>query len=275
MNNSQLTLNKLLRLAFDGPLSWVSGESKAGAAIRWVTLDLEDSQAGDALLLPTHELSREILHKTQQKKISALILLGDARSLEGMSPTPVPVVVVPGEHGLRETHRLLLTTLVNQQTVLLERGVRIHAQLSQLAAEGQGLGGLVQAIAKISGHGVLLQDKRLDPLAFDPSSTLRSSWEGVLEQLNTIESLPEALRDRKRAAQESSILNQEIPGSLERMIAPISVGGVVRGYLSLVGEAGEFDALDRLVIEQGAQVCAVEMARKKAVREAEKRLKGD
>jgi purine catabolism regulator len=30
-----------------------------------------------------------------------------------------------------------------------------------------------------------------------------------------------------------------------------------------------------LVIEQGAQVCAVEMARKKAVREAEKRLKGD
>jgi purine catabolism regulator len=35
------------------------------------------------------------------------------------------------------------------------------------------------------------------------------------------------------------------------------------------------DALDQLVIEQGALVCAVEMARAKAIRETEKRLQGD
>jgi len=42
-----------------------------------------------------------------------------------------------------------------------------------------------------------------------------------------------------------------------------------------VGLNGELDALDRLVTEQGGLVCAVEMARNKAIREAEKRLKGD
>jgi len=53
------------------------------------------------------------------------------------------------------------------------------------------------------------------------------------------------------------------------------VGEVARGYLSLVGLEGELDVLDRLILEQGALVCAVEMARNKAVREAEKRLKAD
>jgi purine catabolism regulator len=58
-------------------------------------------------------------------------------------------------------------------------------------------------------------------------------------------------------------------------VAPIIVGEIARGYLSLVGLSGELDALDHLVAEQGSSVCAVEMARNKAIREAEKRLKGD
>jgi purine catabolism regulator len=83
------------------------------------------------------------------------------------------------------------------------------------------------------------------------------------------------LRDRKEAGRKPAILPQSIPGGLERLVAPIVVGGVARGYLSLVALEGELDALDHLVIEQGALVCGVDMARLKAVREAEKRLKGD
>jgi purine catabolism regulator len=53
------------------------------------------------------------------------------------------------------------------------------------------------------------------------------------------------------------------------------VGELARGYLSLVGAAGDLDVLDYLVAEQGSLVCAAEMARSKAIRETEKRLKGD
>jgi purine catabolism regulator len=59
------------------------------------------------------------------------------------------------------------------------------------------------------------------------------------------------------------------------LVIPITVGEVARGYLSLVGLTGELDTLDEIVAEQGALVCAVEMARNKAVRETEKRLKGE
>jgi purine catabolism regulator len=169
----------------------------------------------------------------------------------------------------------LLTILINQRSYLMERGVRIHAQLSQLEAEGVGLNGLAQAMSEISGRGVLVQDKRLQLLSESPSSTLFSIWMDVLSHLSVKKNLPEILHDRKKAGQQNLILSQLIPGGLERLITPIVVGGVARGYLSLVGMEGEFDFLDHLVAEQGALVCGVDMARTKAVREAEKRLKGD
>jgi purine catabolism regulator len=62
---------------------------------------------------------------------------------------------------------------------------------------------------------------------------------------------------------------------LNRLVAAIRVSDVARGYLSLVGLAGEMDSLDQIVAEQGTLVCAVEMARSKAVHETEKRLKGN
>jgi sugar diacid utilization regulator len=130
-------------------------------------------------------------------------------------------------------------------------------------------------MAEISGRGVLVQDKRLGLLAHQPSSALASLWEELLEQLCKPESLPPALRDRKSAGRETPILTQSLPGGLARRVASITVGEVARGYLSLVGLEGELDSLDQTVLEQGALVCAVEMARAKAVRETEKRLKGD
>jgi purine catabolism regulator len=50
---------------------------------------------------------------------------------------------------------------------------------------------------------------------------------------------------------------------------------VARGYLSIIDFSEQVDVLDDLVAEQGAIVCAIEMARVKAVREVEKRLKGN
>jgi purine catabolism regulator len=144
-----------------------------------------------------------------------------------------------------------------------------------MAAEGEGLQGLARAMADISGCGIVVQDKRLHILADHPSSALLTIWEDVLHQVTSVDSLSESMRDRKQAGSQTIILTQEIPGGLSRLVTPITVGGVARGYLSLLGLNGELDALDHLVMEQGTLVCAVEMARTKAVRETEKRLKGD
>jgi purine catabolism regulator len=65
------------------------------------------------------------------------------------------------------------------------------------------------------------------------------------------------------------------PDGLARLIAPIVNREVGRGYLSFIAPAGTFDEIDNLTLDHGAVVCALEMARAKAISEIEKKLRGD
>ncbi|HEX9616301.1 MAG TPA: helix-turn-helix domain-containing protein [Anaerolineales bacterium] len=263
-------------MSFSEPVLWLCGEGFEDRPVQWVAASPEEARPGDILLLPSESLSIELVAHARQQQFAALLLFGSGSIPEVNLPDSLPVVAVPVSAGeIRTVQRLMLTLLINQRAALMERGVRLHAQLSQLEAEGRGLSGLAKAMSEISGRGVLIQDKRGRVLAQHPSSTLLAIWGDVLEQLGGLESLPESLVDRRRAGSQPGIVIQKIPGGLDRLIAPITVGEVARGYLSLVGLDGELDELDHLVAEQGGLVCAVEMARNKAVREAEKRLKGD
>jgi purine catabolism regulator len=277
LNEYTLDLKNLLRLAFSQPLTWLAGEPQEDTPVHWAAISEEEILPGDLLLLAGERGDHESLAEAGQRGAAAVILLGKPQVDLGEAdfPSGLPVAVVGGESDLRAAQRLLLSMIINQRGALMERGVRIHTQLSQLATAGGGLDGLAAGIASISGRGVLVQDKRLNVVAHSPSATLSGIWEEVLASIIAPGFLPLDLRDRKQAGRQAPVLEQKIPGDLMRLITPIVVGEVARGYLSLVGLEGELDILDRLILEQGALVCAVEMARNKAVREAEKRLKGD
>ena len=275
MTASSSTLKELFRLSFSEPVTWLSGKSQENRTVNWVSLEVHDVQPGDLLLLPASQVDDRILIRAQRLNAAAVLCLGNLPEDEVSLPEGFPIVVATEERDIRNAQRMLLTILINQRATLMERGVRIHNQLSQLAAQGTGLEGLAGVMGDISGRGILVQDKRLQILAERPSPALVAIWEDVLKQLTNPDSLPEVLRDRKQAGRQSILLTQNIPGNLARIVTPITVGEVARGYLSLIGLSGELDTLDQLVAEQGALVCAIEMARTKAVREAEKRLRGD
>lgn len=268
-------INHIARLAFSQPLQWLSPAPGEGEPIGWVSISLEEISAGDLLLAPSEAASSDFLKIAHEKKASAVLFLGKKPPKKVAIPVGLPVAVLTGKYELKSTQRLLLTMLINQRAALQERGARIYAQLTQIEAENAGLEGLVKAMADISGKGILVQDKRGSILVECASSALAAIWEDIVNRLGSLESLPEPLQDRHLAGSQPSILTQEMPGSLTRMVSPVIVGEVARGYLSLIGVAGEMDELDHLVAEQGVRVCALEMSRAKAIREAEKRLKGD
>jgi purine catabolism regulator len=221
------------------------------------------------------QFNDQVLARAHKSEVGCVLIVGELDRPIGKLPDNLPVAQAPSQKDVRTTQRLLATVLANQRAAIMERGVRVHAQLSQLAAEAEGLEAIAHAIADISGHAILVQDKRGNALADQPGTDLADIWADVLIQLTNYEELPEPLKDRKRAGKQAMMVIQDMPGGLARLITPITVGEVARGYLSLVGLTGELDALDHMVAEQGALVCAVEMARSKAIREAEKRLKGD
>jgi purine catabolism regulator len=275
MKTRSPTIKDLFRLALSAPVVWLAENPNECPNLNWVVTSIDEAQEGDILLLTSVSDASRTLGRAQEQGSAAVVFLGDESPPENVLPEGLTVVAMPGQHSPQTVQKLLLTAMINQRVALVEQGVRIHVQLSQIEAEGHGLNGLVNAVAEISGRGVVAQDKRLSILAQQASANLKRSWNRILASLSGLESLPESLRDRKLAALHTVTVEQKLEGDFSRLVAPITVGGMARGYLSLIGATGELDALDSLVVEQAALVCAVEMSRTKAVREAEKRLKGD
>jgi purine catabolism regulator len=187
----------------------------------------------------------------------------------------LPVVVLPANASLRDIQQQALELIVNRQSYLVERGALVSQTLMARALEGGGLDGLTRAMADLTGKTVVVQDKRLQPLAQAIAGSMSQVWPEVLDALSSMSQLPEGLRDRRQAAAVAGWRDQSLPGGLMRLVCPIVSKGMARGYLSVVGATGDIDALDQLVVEYGAAACALEMAKAKAVSDAEKRAHGD
>jgi purine catabolism regulator len=277
--NSPISLSTLLDSFPAEEWEWIAESKRSPVTmISWIVCG-GGGRAGDLVLLAAGNGSA-----------GAVPSIGGASAVgwigEPGAPFPVPVGIpvfrmkADGagqwlDDSLRAIHQQFLRALLAQKSILLERGALIQTRLTQIAACGEGLAGLAAAMCEMTQHGILVQDKRLTPLASSPGTALRSIWEGLLPQLEEFSILPEMLRDRRQAGESPVVTLETLPGGLERVIAPIVVGDVARGYVSAIAPAGELDQTDRLVVEQGALVCAVEMARAKAVRETEKRLHVD
>lgn len=271
-----LTLNELMRICFPGSIRWLCEESEKSCPVSWMVTSLEETQKGDIVVIGAEVIEKSDLLRAETKGASSVLIIGEIDEDKLELPKTMPVVVLSANQGqIRDIQRILLTTLTNQRLGMVERSSRVYAQLSQLEAEGKGVKGLVDAISHLCGRGVLLQDKRGEILAHCPTTELAAVWKDVLNEFHDLSTLPASMQDRKKINEQTGAQKQQIPGRLSRLVVPIIVSGVARGYLSVVAHSDDLDTLDYLVAEQGGLVCGMEMARKKAIREAEKRLKGD
>ena len=275
MESITLNLKELLRLAIEEPFNWIKGEQFADRQVSWVVTDPNQVGRDDILLIHQAEVAIKPFVLARDRGAAAMIILGALPSAISYNSGELSVIEIPDCNDTRELQKSLLMILLSQRAAISERGAKIYSQLSQIAADGGGLNALVRVMVDISGRGVIIQDKRGRVLASYPSPVLGAIWNDVLTQLESLESLPPPMRDRKRAGFDAKSIIQEIPGGLERLTRPIIVNEIARGYISLISFIGELDVLDQSVIEQGCLVAAIEMSRDKAVREAEKRLKGD
>jgi purine catabolism regulator len=253
--------------------------------VKWVVvanLPVQDGDAGPGdLVLLTPTASEADLPAA----IDALARSGAAAAghigplpeaaIDAARASKLPVVILPASTALREAHQTALTLITNRQAQTGLRAAQVRRQLVHLVAEGAGLEAISRAMADLTGKGVVVQDKRLTPLAAWAHPTLGAVWSNVLETLGGTGRLPPGWSDRRLAAGFSGIEHQALPGGLSRLITPIVVKGLARGYLSLVSVAEDIDALDALVVEQGAEACALEMSKAKAVSQVTKALRGE
>lgn len=156
---------------------------------------------------------------------------------------------------------------------LLAQQVEIYQHLARLSGDDQDIETLGRALAQYSHKAVLIQDKRLQYLSQVPAVEL-TNWADILDALQSSSYLPPELHDRKQAHMVAEPIVQSFE-TCARLVMPIVTRNVARGYVSLVARAPLFDAVDRIIVMQGALVAAMEMAKVKAVSVAEQKLRGD
>jgi purine catabolism regulator len=188
----------------------------------------------------------------------------------------LPIIVMPEGADVRQVHQATLTLLINRQAHIAELTSRTYHWLAQLSAESKGVEAIAGAMASLTGHHVVVHDKRLIPIAVVEPETKIERWADILNQIGQMESLPAGWADRKQvAAHNISVERQPLSDGLVRLVTPIVVGRLARGYVSVIAPEEDIDTLDSVVIEQGAAACGLEMSKAKAVSEATKRLRGD
>jgi PucR family transcriptional regulator, purine catabolism regulatory protein len=282
-----LTVDSICRLALPLGTTTIAGGEAISRPVRWVVsisaeVPLPYLEGNELILLiPGKGDLAAVVQACVEANVAAIATLTplSPMALAAAEMAHLPVLRLPPASHVRDVERAVISLLLDRQGHIERRSTQIYQELVQLALDNAGLEQIVHEIGRLINKAVVVQDKRFRIQVAAVPPQLAGEWEDIAELLVDRNALPDQLRDRHRLPQHTS------PGTLQplgdpngdrrlaRLITPIVNQGVGRGYLSFIGES--FDDIDNLVIEHSAVVCALEMARAKAISEIEKKLRGD
>jgi purine catabolism regulator len=290
--NDTLTVEDIRKLALPLGTHVVTGDGLLNRPVSWTSvIYLDDNLASktlqsDEMLIvvrpnqPKTSITKDvdIVRWAAEQKASALLMF-DAPSPTALAEAraySIPIMTLPQGSRPRMIEKNIVSLLVDRKGQFERRGTQIYRQLTQISSRNEGLPELVNAIARLTGKAVVVQDKRMHVSAYTLQPQFVAIWDDIEAFLRKKDNLPVDFQDRYHVNEADEVVLMQslsMPG-LARLVSPIITKGVGRGYLSIIGHDNELDDVDLLVAEQGAAACALEMAKLKAVSETEKRLRG-
>ncbi len=288
----QQTVRDLLRGALPIGTHITAGHQGLGRVVTWTSVlhtrppafpSLEGRELAllsiDALHLLNDKLTlADIVHDLAQMEVAAIGVVGtvDARARVAADECHLPLLNLPPGSSLRQVERDVVKVLVGPSPAPEQRGMEVHEQLLQLSTENRGMAALIEAIVDATGKTVVVQDKRLDTVVALGPLRDDTNWAAIETAIGSEEPLPAIFRNRVEVAQvtpDPALL--ELPEfGVRRLVVPIVANRMGRGFFSMLVAGSTFDGLDMQFARHGAAVCALEMAKEKAIREAQKRVQG-
>src|SRR5258708_6032156 len=288
----QQSVSDLLRSALPMGTRVVAGQKGVHRSVSWIAVlqprppafaSLEGRELAllsiDALRLLNDKLTlADLINDLAQMEVAAIGVVGaiDARAKDAAEEHMIPLLNLPTGTSLRHVERDVVKVLVGPSPSAEQRGMEIHAQLLQLSTENRGMAALVNAIGDGTGKTVIVQDKRLETVVAIGPIIEGEEWPAIETALGSEEPLPAVFRNRVEVAQvtlDPALIDLPDFG-MRRLVVPIIANRMGRGFFSLLTVGNNFDALDMQFAKHGAAVMALEMAKEKAVREAQKKVQG-
>jgi sugar diacid utilization regulator len=158
---------------------------------------------------------------------------------------------------LRATNETLAATIA-----ALERSTAIHERLTQVAVAGEGQDGLAQAVHELTGFPVAIEDRR---------GNLRA-WAGGKRPA----SYPMGTRaDREDVLRRTLGDGGKVIRDGDRFLVGVRTHEEVLGVIALIDPGGRAGEAERVTLEHGATVLAMELARLQSLADTELRVGRD
>ena len=271
--NHSVTVQALMQFAL--PLGTTLVTGTAATKISWsVTIRaqppaLPDVASGELVLLSMGMLRAYNSRITLAEVIESLANAGvqviavrdripDAARASANS-RDVSLLALPPDCNLPSVERAINTLIVNQAAQLNQRALEIQRQLTRRAAENHDLSSLLQIVARATACPVVLHD--------ETGALLARVWPNLARR----QASREQISDYSMEAFRKWLEREAPPGEGNIVASPLGHTTVLlvekraAGWLSLVTRDGVLDEFLRLVLGYGADVCAIELARNRAI----------
>lgn len=224
----------------------------------------ESVRGGELALLGLAQLRRldetlpHLLKSLHQERVAAVAVAAPslealgAEALTSADQLHLPLLLLPPHAPLEEIERDVITFVVSFRGEIERQASEISHQLMQLSIQGVGAEGICAQLATVCGKWVILQDANQEIL-------LQAAPSGMEAQPP-----PGLLSDEALQKQ-----------GLSRIVLPIQIPHEIVGYLSLIGDAGDFDHLERLIMGQVAPILSLEFARERERSRVESRYQSE
>ncbi len=203
--------------------------------------------------------------------VNAVLATGAAQSeaIQAANECGVSLLNVPADTSLTTVERAVNSLILNQSARLTERAIEIQRQLTRLAAENRDLPSLLQVMSRSTGKALVAHDGAGQLIAQALPYVGRRSFNGQTQTAAQLADFQDWLGHEAPSSQgviSASPLGYTTVLQVEKRVA---------GYLSLVDSAASLTEFDRLVLTYGADVCAIEMAKNRAIASAVEQTRGD
>lgn len=284
MEKNSATLQSLLRFALPLGTSIAAGEPEM--LINWaVTVRAQppafpDIYGGELALLSMDVLrgydSRitlaAVIQSLAEVKVNGVAVEGDISqtAITVANENGICLLALPDQSNLSGIERAVNKLILNQASQLTERAIEIQRQLTRLSAENRDLNSLLQVIARATAKPIVIHDDAGVLMAQVYPSVIRRGTTGR----TLVQSLPYSAFQKWLEADSPASQGAIVPSPIGYTTV-LKVEKRVAGYLSLVDKSEGIDDFDRLVLTYGADVCAIELAKNRAIASAVEQARGD
>ncbi|MFN8378654.1 MAG: helix-turn-helix domain-containing protein [Anaerolineae bacterium] len=284
-DSTPVTLQALLQFALPLGTSLVSGAPDASVTyavtVRAQPPAFPELYGGELALVSMDVLhtfdSRitlaEVVRALAQAGVAAVAAQGTitGASIETAVECNVALLSLPDDTSLTRVERAVNTLIINQKAQMAQRAMEIQRQLTRQAAENRDLNSLLQILSRATAKPVAVHD--------DAGMLMAQVYPSVARRVSTAgrgtgQSLPYGAF-QNWMAREAPVQDGAIVRSPLGFTTVLKVEKRVAGYLSLVDSDSELEEFDRLVLAYGADVCAIELAKLKAIAYAVEQARGD